>query len=203
MGMKAVALLDPQTVPFPAHAREPWGETVDPIDVYDLPGADLSGYAGLVIEGLVDQEFLHRQRAVIRELLDHAKVLVYSGHLLRPWLPGCGAFVPKQIRSFRDYTVRVVTPHPVFDGVDATDLTFRRGVAGFFARGHHPPPRGAEVLVALAGGEPVVYLDRHTTVGTILVHAGDSLLSWAEPGSSATRIAPQLLEWIRREGQRP
>jgi hypothetical protein len=71
--MKAVALLDPQTVPFPAQAREPWGQAVDAIDVYDLPGADLSGYAGLVIEGLVDQEFLHRQRVVIRDFLDDAK----------------------------------------------------------------------------------------------------------------------------------
>ena len=38
------------------------------------------------------------------------------------------------------YRVAELAPHPIFDGVDPDDLTLRKGVAGFFARGHHPPP---------------------------------------------------------------
>jgi hypothetical protein len=201
--LKRIALLDAQTTPFPPHAREPWAEAVDMVDVYDLPGTDLRRHAGLVIEGMVDQEFLYHHRELIRAFLDDAKVLVFSGHLLRPWLPGCGPFVPKHVRSFRDYTVRVVMPHPIFEGVNPYEMTFRKGVAGFFARGHHCPPSGAEVLLALEGGEPVVYLDRHTTPGTILVHSGQSLLAWSGGNTSAGRIRRQLLEWIREEAKRP
>ncbi|MCI0687899.1 MAG: hypothetical protein L0Y54_11775, partial [Sporichthyaceae bacterium] len=169
------------------------------IDVYDLPAADMAGYVGLIVAGSVDQELLWRERARIRDFLDGGRVLAFSGHLFRPWLPGAGLFVPKTIRSFRAYTVRLVRPHAVFAGVHEDDLTFRRGVAGFFARGHHPPPDGAEIIATLADGEPVVYVDRVSSGGTMLVHAGNDLLGYAGGESTAGRIAPQLVDWIRTE----
>jgi hypothetical protein len=67
---------------------------------------------------------------------------------------------------------------PIFRGIGLDELTFRRGVAGFFARGHHPVPDGAQVLTRLAGGEPATYLDRVSTAGTILVQAGSDLLGY-------------------------
>lgn len=199
--MSDVLLLDPRTSPDPVHEREPVRSAVDAVDAYELPRIDLERYAGLVVGGMVDQEFLYRERDVIRSYLGLGRVVVFCGHLLRAWLPGCGLFVPTSVTSFRDYTVRLVTPHPVFAGVDPHDLTFRRGVAGFFARGHHPPPPGAQVLAALAAGQPATYVDRTTTEGTILAHAGADLLGYGEAGSSAARLAPQLLDWVREEGR--
>lgn len=186
-------------------------EVVEPLDMYELPSADLDPYIALIITGNVDQELLYRERGVIRSFLDGGKVVVFSGHLLHPWLPGAGTFVPKKIGSIHDYQVRAVTPHPIFEGVKEEDLTFRRGVAGFFARGHNPPAEGAEVLLELAGGEPIVYIDRHSTNGTILTHSGHDLLGFGmdglssedAPQTTARRIAPQLLDWIRQEGARP
>jgi hypothetical protein len=172
---------------------------VDRIDLYDLPETDLSAYGGLLVPGSVDQEFMLTQRERIRAFLDRGRVLVFSGHLFRPWLPGAQPFVPAPIRSFRDYVVVPVTPHPIFEGVLPEDLTFRRGVAGFFARGSHPPPAGAEVLLALAGGQPIVYVDRVSTAGTILVHAGNDLLGYAGDDTTAGRVGPQLVAWIRQE----
>lgn len=173
------------------------GDAVDPIDVYYLPTTDLGRYAGLVVSSAADQEFLLRHRDRIRAFLGDGKVVAFSGHLFRPWLPGAGMFVPKTIRSFRDYEVKIVRPHPIFDGVHEDDLTFRRGVAGFFARGHHQPPPGAEVLVTLAGGEPIVYVDRVSTAGVILVHSGNDLLASIDRDSTAGRIAGQLVRWMR------
>lgn len=197
--MADIVLLDDQVSADPDRYRREWMAEVDVVDVYDLPAADLSGYAGLLAGGMIDQEFLHAQRHVIRSFLDAGRVVVWSGHLFRPWLPGCGTFVPKEIRSHHDYEVVVAAPHPVFEGVDPSDLTWRRGVAGFFARGHHPPPPGAHVALALAGGEPVVYVDTDTTPGGIVAHAGTGLVGWGEPGTSAARITPQLFAWIRTE----
>ncbi len=196
----AVALLDAGASAVPLKGHETWGAALEVLDVYDLGRVDLGRYAAVVLQGMVDQEFLHAHRQVLSSFLDDGRVVVWSGQLFRPWLPGCGAFVPAEVRSFRDYTVRVVRHHPVFDGVDPADLTRRKGVAGFFARGHHPPPEGAEVVLALAGGQPIVYVDRATTAGTIFAHAGTGLLGWADAASTAARISPQLLAWARREG---
>jgi hypothetical protein len=82
-----------------------------------------------------------------------------------------------------------VADHPIFRGM-GTELTFRRGVAGFFARGHHPVPPGAEVLTRLFGGEPATYLDRVSTAGTIVVQATSNLLSYC---------GQALVDWVVAE----
>ncbi len=198
--MPDIALLDPGNFFVEQQRQYPLvRDEVEAIDIYDLPDVDLSRFLGLFVPGLADQEFLLWERERIRAFLDDGKVLVFSGHLFRPWLPGGSAFVPKAIRSVRDYTVQVARPHPIFEGVEPQDLTFRKGVAGFFARGHHPPPDGVEVLLTLAGGEPIVYLDRRSTRGTILAHAGNDLLGYAGSETTAGRIVPQLLRWMRQE----
>lgn len=196
--MSQVALLDSRSQPIPAYEREPLrSHRLSPIDVYDLPATDLSPFAGLIVGGAADQEFLFQNKEVIRDFLGAGKTLVFSGHLFREWLPGCGLFVPKVIDSVKDYSVTLEDEHPVFEGVDPADLTFRRGVAGFFARGHHPPPPGAQILARLGGVEPIVYVDRSTTEGVILAHSGNDLLGFAD-GGTADRIVPQLIGWIRQ-----
>lgn len=176
---------------------------IDRIDCYALPAVDMTRYSGLVVPPMVDQEHLARHREALSDYLDTGGVVVFGGHLHRDWLPGARMFVPLEGRSFRDYEVTVVADHPVFDGVEADDLTFRRGVAGFFARGHHPPPDGARVLTRLAGGQPATYVDQVSTRGTILVQSSCDLLGYAGGlASTAARIPHQLLDWIVVEADR-
>jgi hypothetical protein len=173
----------------------------DRVDCYALDRTDLSRYALLVVPATVDQEHLARHRGVIREFLDGGGVLLFGGQLHRDWLPGASAFVPLPQPSLAAYRVAWVADHPIFAGVDPDDLTFRRGVAGFFARGHHPLPPGAEVLVRLAGGEPVTYVDRTSTRGTIVVHASGDLLGYDGADNTAGRLRGQLVEWARAEAR--
>jgi hypothetical protein len=169
------------------------------IDVYDLPETDLTSFIALIIPSFIDQEFLYKYRDRIHAFLNTRKVLVFSGNLFLPWLPGGKSFVSKEIRTFNDYAVSVAQPHPIFEGILPKDLTFKEGVAGFFARGHHPPPEGAEVLLTLPNEEPIIYIDRKSTQGTILVHSGNDLLGYAGSENTACRLVPQLLHWIRNE----
>jgi hypothetical protein len=179
------------------------------VDMYDLSKVDLSSCRAMLVPGSVDQEWCLCHSAVFRDFLEQGKVIAFSGAIFRPWLPGASNFVPKAIQSRQDYALEIVKPGGIFDGVSAQDLTVRQGVAGFFARGHHPLPFDAEVLVAFASGEPVVYVDRASTSGTILAHSGNDLWSYGLEDSSSQRILPQLLHWIdleysaRQGGRRP
>lgn len=164
---------------------------VEPFDVYDLPGADLDQLDGLVVSGRVDQELLHRHRDRIRGFLDDGKVVVFSGQLFRPWLPGAGTF---EFDAFDDAPLTIAA-HPILDGVEYGDLSG----SFVYRHGHHPAPEGTETIVSLASGRPAVYIDRVTTAGTILLHGGTNLLAYAVVDSSANRIVPQLLGWIDRE----
>jgi hypothetical protein len=169
------------------------------VDCNALHRTDLRPYAAVVVGPNADQEYLLRHRAVIEAFLADGKVIVFCGHLHRRWLPGASPFEALDPPSRAAYQVDVIAEHPIFAGVEADDLTVRRGVAGFFARGHHPPPPGAEVLVRLAGGEPVTYLDRTSTRGTVLVHATADLLALGGHDGSAARVPGQLLDWAVEE----
>ncbi|QYN37511.1 hypothetical protein K1T35_09865 [Pseudonocardia sp. DSM 110487] len=193
--MRDIALLD---MDIRAPERSDHG---DRVDCYALDRTDLSRYALLVVPATVDQEHLARHRHVIRDYLDEGGVLLFGGQLHRDWLPGASSFVPLPRPSLDAYRVAWIADHPIFAGVEPDDLTFRRGVAGFFARGHHPLPPGAEVLVRLAGGEPATYVDRTSTRGTILVHASGDLLGYDRADGTSSRLSGQLIDWARAEAR--
>lgn len=198
--MPKIALLHPsRSYTYSQVLESDLSDAIVPHDIYDLPQLDLSQFDALIVSSGCDQEFLLLHQEQIRAFLDAGKVLSFSGHLFRPWLPGAGMFQPKTISSYKDYVVRLVADHPIFAGVRAEDLTFRKGVAGFFARGHHAPPAGAEIIAMLPGDEPIVYVDRVSTRGTILVHAGNDLLASVDRDSTAGRIAGQMLRWMLAE----
>ncbi|MNI60577.1 hypothetical protein D3C73_1158040 [compost metagenome] len=126
--------------------------------------------------------------------------MFFGGQLFRHWIPGASLFVPKTIHTYLDYKVTVLD-HLIFDGVLSDDITYNKGVAGFFSRGHHPVPEGAEVLLKLAGEEPITYIDRHNSQGTIIVHAGRNLLKYRHQSSSAGRIGEQFHKFLYEEYQ--
>lgn len=98
-----------------------------------------------------------------------------------------------------DLEVIRVADHPVWEGVDTADLTFRRGVAGFYGRGANPPPPGARIIHVLGPGRhPVDYEVRPAVGGRLLVHAGADLWNYADSGNTAARMMPQLLDWIAK-----
>ncbi len=68
--------------------------------------------------------------------------------------------------------------------------------------GWHRSPVGAEVIAHRADGTPGAYIDRAATGGTVLLHGGANLLANATTTGSATRIVPQLVEWVAAESGR-
>ncbi|WP_018751646.1 hypothetical protein [Paenibacillus sanguinis] len=170
----------------------------DVVDIYELADRQLDGYRCMFIDHMADQEFLYRHKDVIWNYLQGGNVVVFCGHQCLPWLPGAGLFVPLERGGVKDFKIKLMgtTPHPIFSTVSAEELTYRKGVAGFFARGYHPAPSEAEVLITLPGDAPVTYIDRRSTNGTLLVHAGGALWGQGEP---MDKVREQLLHWLADE----
>ena len=175
-------------------------ENFTQIDQYDFADTDLSRFACIVVHDFIDQEYMYKHREKIASFLDEGKIVIFAGHLFKEWLPGCSIFQPKKIHSFRDYEVSIMAEHPIFAGVKPEDMTYNKGVSGFFARGAHLPlPEHAEVLLALPDDIPITYIDRHSTNGTIFVHSGRDLFAYRNQNKSSDRISSQLLQWIKDE----
>ena len=168
---------------------------IDAIDVYDLSTADLSGFTGLIISGRVDQEFLYRHREKIRAFLDAGKVVVYSGQLFRPWLPGAQDAVLVNLAELGGADAVTFNPHPIFGNINPTDF------GANFVHGYYPTPPGAEVVAALPDGKAVIYVDRTTTGGTILAHAGINFMNYIVEDTKVREVIPHLIAWINAEAE--
>ncbi len=173
------------------------GRRIDLLAQYDLERIDLAQYRGLLIGLHADQRYLATRRAQIEAFLRAGRVVVVCGHIAHPFLAELAPFQPIADYTVADLTVNREHDHPVWDGVRTEDLTWRRGVAGFYGRGANPPPAHATIVHTLGPGRHPVDFDCRTAVGgRLLVHAGADLWGYAEAENSARRIMPQLLDWI-------
>lgn len=168
---------------------------IEPIDVYDFPRADLSRFTGLIVSGRVDQELLHREHSKIRRFLDDGRTLAFSGQLFRPWLPGASEPALVDLAGLGGIGALTLAPHPIFDGLAAEDL------GGVFVHGVYPLPPGSEAVATLPDGQAVTYVDRASTGGTIMAHAGGNLMGYVAVDTPAREIVPRLVAWINQEAR--
>lgn len=167
------------------------------LSLREMSDADFAGRQAILIEAHIDQRALAGHRDALHRHLDQGGTLVFNGHLVYPVFDGLEPFRVASGRGVRDLQVERVGEHPVFAGVDCQDLSFRRGVAGFYGRGANPAPPGARVLHLLqADGSPLDWVWQRPAGGQVLMHAGNTLWMYLNDDSSAARIAPQLLDWI-------
>lgn len=202
--MKKILFLDPGHAFGLENRTSPFmSENFTMIDQYAFAETDLTPFKAIVVHDFIDQIYMEKHKEKIAKFLNEGKIVVWAGHLVTPWLPGCAIFTPKEIKKHTDYEISIVKEHPVFEGVNPDEMTYNKGVAGFFARGSHTPvPVDAEVLLSLPEDTPITYIDRITTKGTIFVHAGRDLFAQRMQSKTTDRISTQLLQWIHDEYER-
>ena len=174
------------------------------ISPYCIDTQNLTSYKAILIPAHTDQRALAKAASSLRQYLDLGGILVFNGHVAYPFLDELQAFIPVPKTSLDYLMVECVTPHPIFEGVDGHDLSFRRGVSGFYGRGHNPPPAGAIVLNQLSGTQaPIDWFYQRPTGGAILMHSGNSMWMHFSDKTSAARITPQLFHWIETYSGEP
>jgi len=167
------------------------------IEHYALHEADLSGYAALLLPAHLDQRYFGTLSTKVSDWLDRGGTLVFNGHVAWPMLPEFNAFVALEKRNLENLQIHRIADHPVFAGVDMADLTYRRGVAGFYARGCNPPPPSAVPVLGVGPDRvPCDWVYERPGGGRIFMHAGNDLWMYASDKTSARRIVPQLMDWV-------
>jgi hypothetical protein len=180
--------------PSPLAAVE---ELVGCCDIYDLELLDLPRVRGLLIGIGADEIYLARQRDLLNGFVWMGGVVVACSQVARPYLHGLCPFEPIEHHRPADLEIRRLTPHPVWDGVRPGDLTFRKGVAGFYGRGYYPQlPPGATAINGIGPGGLALDFVYPFGTGEILVHGGNDLWGYRDEATTAARMTPQLLRWI-------
>lgn len=151
----------------------------------------------ILITGGIDQILLHSHQKFIDRFLDSGGILLSFAPNFIDWLPGNSLYIASEI-PIKDRKI-LTCEHPITKGVKDYDITYRRGVCGFFSRGYFKPPLGAEVFLKDNANECVGYIDFHSTKGVILSTAGADLFGYGLfEQSTAKRLGLNLLLWIER-----
>ena len=173
---------------------EALGRIVDH-DIYSLPTIELDDYGALLIGMHADQRFLAGRAAQIERFLRGGGTAVANGHIAYPYLPGMAGFHTQPSGRREDLAIIRMAEHPVWHGVSAHDLTFRRGVAGFYGRVWHDAPERAYVINSVGSADKPLDFIYPVGRGRVLFHGGNDL--WQFGGADSTsRIVPQLLQWL-------
>lgn len=174
------------------------------IDMYELPQMDLTAFAGLIITNYVDEDFMVTYRSVLERYLEGGGVIFSLSEMSKSYLPNAPIW-HRSPTALKEREIIVTEPvYPMFEGVNPYDLNYRQGVKGFFTRGYFKElPQGAEVIVKDELDAPIIYVDRDSTNGVLIVGAGTDLYQvYRDEQSSANRLATQILDVMRDEARK-
>jgi hypothetical protein len=167
------------------------------VDIYRLPATDLTDVRALIISAGADQIFLERNRDLLAGFVLAGGRIAVMGHAVTDFLPGLGVWRKLTYTGPKDLAISIGDPHPVWEGVDPVDLSVRKGVTGFYARGYADKiPEDAIVTTRI--GRHALPLDYIYPLGDgqVLVHGGNDLTNWSNDPNTSARMTPQLIDWL-------
>lgn len=175
----------------------PVDNRVSSLDLYEFDNLDLASVRGLIISSDCDQIFLERRREQLTEFVRGGGRIAVMGHVVTDFLPGISLWQKMQYTGPKDLAITIADPHPVWNGVDPAELSSRKGVSGFYARGYpQAVPAGAVVTTRI--GRQQLALDYVYPIdsGFVLVHSGNDLTGWQSDPDSTSRMSRQLFDWL-------
>ncbi|MFZ2177278.1 MAG: hypothetical protein WAW17_25255 [Rhodococcus sp. (in: high G+C Gram-positive bacteria)] len=170
---------------------------VDDVDLYHLDDVVMQNVRGMILGGNCDQIFLERRREPLTAFVTSGGRIAVMGHPLTHFLPGLGVWRKLQYSGPNDLAITLDEPHPVWQGIDPTDLSVRKGVSGFYARGYSEKLPADAIVTTRIGRHrlPVDYV-YPLGAGEVLVHGGNDLTGWLTDSNSSASMSGQLLDWL-------
>ena len=186
------------TVGLPtAIADPPIGHEIAVLDQYALSPKNLDGIDGLLLGQHLDERHLTEHRDTLDAYLEQGGAIAVMGPVALPFLTHLAPHEPVGTGRRDDWLLELGAAHPIMAGVDPDDLTYRKGVVGFWARGSIAPPDGAHALTRFtASGVVADWAWSPPAGGRLFVHPGNDVWGYAGDGTTAARVFPQLLDWM-------
>jgi hypothetical protein len=166
----------------------------------DLTATDFAGSAGLITTTHLDQIGFLAHADAYTALLDRGGRWFFNGHVMREFVEGLGRYVPLIAPRRADYVLTRLHDHPIFGGIDQRSLEENKGVAGFYGRGHNPPPVGA-IAVNGIGPErrPIDWDWARPEGGHVFSHAGNDLGGMGGETGNGALLTQRIIAWCAGE----
>ena len=165
------------------------------IYLLDLPDAPLDDLDGLIVPCRIHQERLYANADRVRAILDRGGTLMLFGEQPKAWLPGLDwEHRPTNFWWWREGgksgLVATMPEHSLFEYMSLDDATWHY-------HGIFHAPAGAESVIEIEDGGTILYVDRVSTPGTLIVTSLDPMY---HVGShfmpAAARFLEKCLPWL-------
>ena len=174
-----------------------YGQHVDErIYMLDLPTAPLDHLDGLIVPCRAHQPKLYASAERVQSVLERGGTVALFGEQPQAWLPGIQwEHRPTNFWWWREGgksgLVAAMPRHSLFEYMMLDDATWH--YHGIFT-----PPPGAESVIEIEDGGTILYVDRVSTPGTLIVTSLDPIF---HVGSNfmpaAARFLERFLPWMR------
>jgi hypothetical protein len=166
------------------------------IYLLDLPRVDLKPFDALLIPDRLHQGCLLAARDQILDFLHGGRTVIAFGEQPTPWLPGMAwEFRPTNFWWWRESSgksglVLAQPDHSLFRYITLRDATWHY-------HGVFWPPQGAQTLIGTEDGGAVLYLDRVSTPGMLVMTTLDPIYHFGSHFMPATeRFLDGFLAWM-------
>ncbi|WP_375552393.1 hypothetical protein [Rhodophyticola porphyridii] len=157
----------------------------------------LETVCGLLLGQHLDEYHLGTLRPGLDAFLARGGAVATMGPIAVPYMSILRPHRPEGSGRRDDWILEIAGDHPIVDGVSAGDITFRKGVVGFWARGSIAPPDDARIVTRFAAtGAPADWVWHGPQGAKLFVHPGNDVWGYAQEPNSSARIFAQLLDWM-------
>jgi len=180
-----------------AISAPPGAHRIDILDQYAFTPDALTGKDAILLGQHLDEHHLSGFKAILDGFFEDGGGIAVMGPVARPFLTVLSPHLAVGNGQRDDWVLENAADHPLMHEVDAHDLTYRKGVVGFWARGTIAPHPGATVLTRFAAtGAVADWAWEKENGGRLYVHPGNDVWGYAGEPNSSARVFPQLLDWM-------
>lgn len=166
----------------------------------DLTDQHFEAASGLMTTTHLDQLGFMTYTEVLQNFLNRGGRWFFNGHFMRPLVPGLKTYVPIKKAKRHDLVLGRLNDHPVFAGIDQCSLETRKGVAGFYGRGHNPLPDGGLAINGIGPDLlPVDWVWSRPEGGHVFSHAGNDLYGMSDDDATRTQLTERIISWTAGE----
>lgn len=179
--------------PFQAHID---AGQIREVREWDITETDFETAPAVLTTMHLDQIRAQSWQPYFSRLLARGGRIALSGHIMRPFLDGLSPYIAAERPGRGGLVLTVLAEHPIFSGIDRIACGSRRGVAGFYGRGHNPMPPGAVALTGLGPTHaPIDWIWDTLEGGSVFSHAGNDLWGVSEDNETTARLISNLVAW--------
>jgi hypothetical protein len=161
-----------------------------------LRQADLDGASGLFTTTYLDQIDFMSRKAALAAFLAAGRRMVLNGHVLLPFVAGLQPFRKLASQRRNDLSLKRLSSHAVFEDIPIEAQQTQKGVAGFYGRGHNPPPQGALHLTGIGPDQlPIDWEWLMPGGGGLFVHSGNDIWGTSDDAGVNALVATRLVDW--------